>query len=84
MSQVVPSQHLRVYNKVGRAYGFSIENAYVEDARTGDGFFIAVVVYTNPNGILNDNRYSYEEIADPFLDAVGEVVARAVFEGRPR
>jgi len=84
VSQVVPSQHLRVYNKVGRAYGFSIENAYVEDARTGDGFFIAVVVYTNPNGILNDNRYSYEEIADPFLDAVGEVVARAVFEGRPR
>ena len=77
--KVVPAEHLRIYNKVGRAYGFSIENAYVEDRRDGTGFFLSIVVYTNPDGILNDDRYGYTEIADPFVDAVGELVARAVF-----
>jgi len=84
VSRVVPSEHLRIYNKVGRAYGFSIENAYVEDRRDGSGFFLSIVVYTNPDGILNDDRYGYEEIADPFVEAVGELAARAVFGGRAR
>ncbi|MFK7738773.1 MAG: serine hydrolase [Planctomycetota bacterium] len=77
--RVVPAEHLRVYDKIGRAYGFSTENAYIEDERTGRGFFLAIVLYTNPNGVLNDDRYAYEELADPFLAAVGELVARAVF-----
>jgi hypothetical protein len=79
VSRVVPGEHLRVYDKIGRAYGFSTENAYVEDRRTGRGFFLSVVVYTNPDGVLNDDRYGYAEIADPFLDAVGERIAREVF-----
>ncbi|MCK5942567.1 MAG: serine hydrolase [Planctomycetes bacterium] len=84
VSKVIPPEHLRVYDKIGRAYGFSTENAYIEDRRTGAGFFLAVVVYTNPDGILNDDRYAYAEIAEPFLDAVGEIVARAVFARKAR
>ncbi len=76
--RVVAAEHLRVYDKIGRAYGFSTENAYIEDTRTGRGFFLAIVLYTNPDGILNDDRYAYEELADPVLDAIGEVVTRAV------
>jgi len=76
--KVVPAEHLRVYDKIGRAYGFSVENAWVEDRRTGAGFFLAIVLYTNPDGVLNDDVYAYEEIADPFLDGLGEVIARAV------
>lgn len=79
--KVIPAAHLRVYDKIGRAYGFSVENAYLEDTRTGRGCFLAIVLYTNPDGVLNDDRYAYEELADPFLDGVGEVVARAVFGG---
>lgn len=77
--RVVPAEHLRVYDKIGRAYGFSIENAYVEDRRTGRGCFLAIVLYTNPDGVLNDDRYGYEELADPFFDGAGETIARAVF-----
>lgn len=84
VSRVVPREHLRVYDKVGRAYGFSTENAYVEDGRTGRGFFLSIVVYTNPDGVLNDDRYAYAETADPFLDAVGELVAREVLGGEKR
>ncbi len=79
--KVIPAEHLRIYDKIGRAYGFSVENAYIEDTRTGRGFFLAIVLYTNPNGVLNDDLYGYEELAEPFLDGVGEVIARAVFGG---
>jgi hypothetical protein len=76
--RVVPKEHLRVYDKIGRAYGFSIENAYVEDTRTGAGFFLAAVLYTNADGVLNDDEYDYEAVADPFFADLGEVIARAV------
>ena len=33
--RVIPREDLTVCNKVGLAYGFTIENAYVEDRRTG-------------------------------------------------
>ena len=41
-----------------------------------ESLFVAAVVYTNANGVLNDGIYEYEEVADPFLAAVGEVVGR--------
>ena len=81
VNRVVPAPHARIYNKTGRAYGFSIENAYVEDRRTGRGFFLAVVLYTNPNRTLNDDDYAYENVADPFFADLGEVVARVVIGG---
>ena len=37
------------------------------------------MLYTNRNGILNDDRYEYEEIADPFLADLGEAVARTLW-----
>ena len=36
------------------------------------------MLYTNPDGILNDDRYAYEELAEPFLDDVAETIVRAV------
>lgn len=72
---------VRIYNKVGRAYGFSIENAYLVDEATGRAFFLAAVLYTNPNGVLNDGVYSYTPIADPFFIELGELFARHAFGG---
>jgi len=76
LAKVVPAEHLRIWNKVGLAYGFTIENAYVKDVRTGRGFFVAVALYTNPNATLNDGVYGYDELAFPFHAAVGEVLAK--------
>ena len=81
---VVPAVHLRIHDKIGRAYGFSVENAWIEDTRTGRGCFLAIALYTNPDGVLNDDDYAYETIADPFLDGAGRAIARAVFGASAR
>ena len=80
LRRVVGAEHLRVANKVGRAYGFSVENAYVEDMSTGRAFFLTAVLYTNPNRTVNDGVYAYADVADPYFVALGEAVARALWD----
>ena len=80
LEKVVPGERLQIYNKVGQAYGFSIENAYVVDIETGRAFFLAAVLYTNADGVLNDDQYEYDEVALPFLANLGESVARALWQ----
>lgn len=81
--RVVPADELLVYDKVGRAYGFSIENAYIVG---GDGraFFITAVLYTNPNETLNDGIYDYETVADPFFADLGEALAERYLRSESR
>ena len=79
IARVIPREYVRIYNKTGQAYGFSIENAWVEDIRTGRGFFLAATLYTNSNGTLNDDQYDYDTIARPFMEARGEAVAKELW-----
>jgi hypothetical protein len=76
LRRVIPAERLRVTNKVGLAYGFTVENAYVEDVETGRSFFLAGTLYTNANGVLNDGVYEYDTLALPFWADLGEVLAR--------
>jgi hypothetical protein len=73
-----------VRNKLGQAYGFSLDNAHVvwEDGPRGPvEFFLAACVYTNGNETLNDDAYEYEDLGEPLLEdiaqAAGEVVRRS-------
>lgn len=79
LRRVVPAEALRVYAKIGQAYGFAIENSYVENVATGRGFFLAAVIYVNADGCIGDDRYEYEKVADPFFAALGETIGREVF-----
>ena len=79
LERVVPKERLRIYNKVGLAYGFAIENAMVKDVDTGKSFFVSGVVYSNPNQTLNDDTYGYDEVSLPFFADLGEVLAREFF-----
>jgi len=79
LERVIPKERLRICNKTGQAYGFSTENAWVVDTETGQGFYLAATIYTNADGILNDDEYEYEEIALPFLADLGEAVARKLW-----
>jgi hypothetical protein len=37
---------------------------------------VAAAIYTNSDGVLNDDRYDYESVALPFMAELGEIVAR--------
>jgi len=78
--RIFPSQdrgeRVESTGKNGRAYGFSIENSYLHNPKNGRAVFVTAVIYTNADGILNDDKYEYETVADPFLENLGELVAR--------
>jgi hypothetical protein len=74
LTRIGPPSRWRITNKVGRAYGFSVENACVHDLHTGELFFITAVLYTNADGVLNDDKYEYTQTADPFMADLAELV----------
>jgi Beta-lactamase enzyme family len=74
-----PGHHIRVLNKVGQAYGFTTDNAYIEDADTGEAFFLAATIYTNDDGIFNDDKYEYTTVAEPFMADLARAVAEHWF-----
>ena len=74
--EVLPHERVRYIGKSGRAYGFHLENAYLEDRRTGRALFVTVTVYANPNGILNDDDYGYDDTTKPMLASLGAVLTR--------
>lgn len=65
---------IRIYNKVGLAYGTLTDAAYIRDAHSGAEFFLSASILVNKNGIFNDNQYEYDEIGIPFLAEVGRAV----------
>jgi hypothetical protein len=72
----VPGDRVESSGKIGRAYGFSVENACVRNPANGRTVFVTAVLYTNADGILNDDKYEYETVADPFFADLGELIAR--------
>jgi len=67
-------REFELYDKSGQAYGFTIENAYVVEKRSGRAFFLAVTIYANADGVLNDDVYDYGPLALPFYADLGEAV----------
>ena len=64
----------KIYNKVGNAYGYSIDNAYIYNKKSDRHFVLTACIYTNANNILNDNKYEYDEIGIPFLAEIGRLL----------
>ena len=62
---------VRVFNNIGQAYGFLIDNAYVQDEAHGVEFLLSAVLYGNADGMLNDDKYKYDRIGFPFLRDLG-------------
>ncbi len=79
VTRVLPKERVRIYNKVGLAYGFITDNAYIVDTSTGKGFFLALTMYANSDEVLNDDKYDYDTVAFPFFADFAEVVARDIW-----
>jgi hypothetical protein len=72
----VPGERIEITGKNGQAYGFSIENSYSYNPKNRRAVFVTAVIYANADGILNDDKYDYATVAEPFLADLGELVAR--------
>lgn len=74
---------VRSLNKVGDAYGFLTDVAYIFNPETGTEFILAANIHVNENQIFNDGQYEYDEIGFPFLRRLGQLIYQ-YDEQRPR
>ncbi len=63
--------HIKIYNKVGYAYGTLTDCAYIKDEKNNVEFLLTATILVNQDGVFNDNAYEYDEIGIPFLTALG-------------
>ncbi|WP_350287606.1 serine hydrolase [uncultured Croceitalea sp.] len=64
-------EHIKIYNKVGYAYGTLTDCAYIKDLKNNIDFMVTATILVNKDGIFNDDKYEYDEIGIPFLAQLG-------------
>ncbi|WP_109300279.1 serine hydrolase [Aquimarina sp. AU474] len=67
-------EHIDIYNKVGYAYGYLTDCAYIKDTKNNIEFVLSATIHVNKNGIYNDDNYEYKEIGIPFLAELGRQI----------
>ena len=72
-SHNIPS-HIRVFNKVGWAYGFMTDVSYVLDTKNDIDYMLSATIYVNSDGVVNDSKYDEEKIGFPFFEQIGKVI----------
>jgi hypothetical protein len=66
--------NIRIFNKVGDAYGGLSDIAYIVDFDKKIEFMLSARIYCNNDGILNDDKYEYETIGLPFMKHLGTTI----------
>jgi hypothetical protein len=72
-AETIPS-HIRIFNKVGDAYGFLTDAAYIVDFKNNIEFILSATIYTNENQTFNDDDYQYKETGLPFMRNLGQAI----------
>lgn len=72
-NDTIPS-NIRIFNKIGLAYGYLTDNAYIVDFDKKVEFFLTAVIYVNSDEIFNDDKYEYDQTGLPFLRNLGRVI----------
>jgi beta-lactamase family protein len=70
----VPSDSVRVFNIVGRAYGFLSDCAYVADVKNNIEYMLSVTMYLNERDIIGTGKYEYDKLGMPFLKDLGNLI----------
>ncbi|MBI5808768.1 MAG: serine hydrolase [Ignavibacteriales bacterium] len=68
------TNNIRVFNKVGQAYGYLTDVAYIIDFEKKVEFMLSAVIHVNKDQIYNDGIYEYDQIGLPFLANLGRVI----------
>lgn len=65
---------IRVFNKVGWAYGFLTDASYVVDFKNKVEYMLTATLYVNSDGILNDDKYEFDSVGHPFFYQLGQTI----------
>ena len=65
---------VRIFNKVGDAYGFLTDIAYIVDKKNNVEFMLCATISCNSDGIYNDDKYDYETVGYPFMKHLGQLI----------
>jgi len=68
--EAIPN-HIKIYNKVGYAYGYLTDCAYIKDSKNNIEFLVTATIHVNKNRVFNDDVYEYESVGIPFLAELG-------------
>ncbi len=68
------ASHIRIFNKVGDAYGFLTDISYVVDFENKVEYMLSATIACNSDGIFNDDAYDYERIGYPFMKNLGKLI----------
>ena len=80
MDTILKSTDIRVYNKIGQAYGTSTDSAYIKNYKEDVEFFLTATIYTNKNEIINDSIYEYGDTAIPFLSRLSKTLYKNLID----
>ncbi len=64
--------NVRILNKVGWAYGYLTDAAYITDGEVE--FILVGTIHTNANRVFNDGNYEYETDGMPFFGRLGRAI----------
>lgn len=67
-------KNIRIFNKVGDAYGYLIDNAYIVDFDNKIEFMLSAVINVNTDGVYNDGVYDYDSLGFPFFKNLGRLI----------
>jgi hypothetical protein len=66
--------YIRIFNKPGWSYGFLTDMAYIVDFKNNVEWMMGATIYVNSDGILNDDKYEYDETGYPFFKEIGQIL----------
>ncbi|MEM8762863.1 MAG: serine hydrolase [Bacteroidota bacterium] len=75
---------IKIYNKVGYAYGTLTDCAYIQDTENNVDFLLTATILVNSDGIFNDDAYEYDEIGIPFLAQLGREIHQLEIERKKK
>lgn len=70
----ITTDTLRVFNIVGRAYGFLSDVAYVVDYKNKVEFLLSATIYVSEKNIVGSGKYEYDLIGLPLFKDVSRLI----------
>ena len=74
--------NIKIYNKVGYAYGTLTDCAYIKDAKNNVDFMLTTTILVNKDSIYNNDNYEYDTIGIPFLAQLGRELYKISLESK--